>query len=180
MTSVAVAAPARTRLERWSAALPVLTVFAWLCLVYGFEAWLHGTPWLFTDELELTQLSRAIAATGHAARRGEPHSFDTLYTYLLAPAWWIHGVESAYSAAKYIGVATMTCTLFPAWLAWGWRAARVTPRKSPSPRDDCSACKRIPTRSATARMPLPNAMLPVGSPRAGASAVCSPSSWRTK
>jgi len=115
MTSVAVAAPSRTWLDRISAALPLATVFFWLCVVYGFEAWLHGTPWLFTDELELTQLSRAIAATGHAARRGEPHSFDTLYTYLLAPAWWIHGVESAYSAAKYIGVVTMTCTLFPAY-----------------------------------------------------------------
>src|SRR5439155_1414204 len=89
MTSVAVAAPSRTWLDRISAALPLATVFFWLCVVYGVEAWLHGTPWLFTDELELTQLSRAIAATGHAARRGYPHSFDTLYTYLLAPAWWI-------------------------------------------------------------------------------------------
>jgi hypothetical protein len=115
MTSVAFAAPARTWLDRLTAALPLATVFFWLCVVYGVEAWLHGTPWLFTDELELTQLSRAISATGHAARRGEPHSFGTLYTYLLAPAWWISGTESAYSAAKYIGVVTMTCTLFPAY-----------------------------------------------------------------
>jgi hypothetical protein len=115
MTSVAVAAPARTWVERLTAALPLATVFFWLCVVYGVEAWLHGTPWLFTDELELTQLSRAISSTGHAARRGDPHSFGTLYAYLLAPAWWISGTESAYSAAKYIGVFTMTCTLFPAY-----------------------------------------------------------------
>ncbi|HEX6701306.1 MAG TPA: hypothetical protein VF101_11295, partial [Gaiellaceae bacterium] len=115
MTSVAVAAPTRTWLDRVSAALPLATVFFWLCVVYGFEAWLHGTPWLFTDELELTQLSRAIAETGHAARRGDPHSFGTLYTYLLAPAWWLSSTESAYSAAKYIGVFAMTCTLFPAY-----------------------------------------------------------------
>jgi hypothetical protein len=115
MTTVAVAAPSRTWLDRISAALPLATVFFWLCVVYGVEAWLHGTPWLFTDELEMTQLSRSIAATGHAARRGDPHSFGTLYTFLLAPAWWIHGAESAYSAAKYIGVVTMTATLFPAY-----------------------------------------------------------------
>src|SRR5207244_11321634 len=118
VTAVAVAAPARTRLERWSSALPVLTVFAWLCLVYGVEAWLHGTPWLFTDELETAQLSRAIAATGHAARRGQPHPFGSLYTYLIAPAWWLHSVLDAYSTIKYLGVAVMTSVVFPAyWLA---------------------------------------------------------------
>jgi hypothetical protein len=118
VTSVAIAAPARTRLERWSAALPVLTVFAWLCLVYGVEAWLHGTPWLFTDELETAQLSRAVAATGHAARRGEPHPFGSLYVFLIAPAWWLHSVLDAYSTIKYLGVAVMTSVVFPAyWLA---------------------------------------------------------------
>jgi hypothetical protein len=118
VTSVAIAAPARTRLERFSAALPVLTVFAWLCLVYGFEAWLHGTPWLFTDELETAQLSRAIAATGHAARRGQPHPFGSLYVFLIAPAWWLHSVLDAYSTIKYLGVAVMSSVVFPAyWLA---------------------------------------------------------------
>jgi hypothetical protein len=115
VTAVAVAATARTRLERLSAALPVVTVFAWLCLVYGVEAWLHGTPWLFTDELETAQLSRAIADTGHAARRGQPHSFGTLYTFLIAPAWWLHSVLDAYSTIKYLGVAVMTSVVFPAY-----------------------------------------------------------------
>jgi hypothetical protein len=118
VTAVAVAAPARTRLEKLVGALPILTVFFWLCLVYSVESWGHLTPWLFTDELELTQLSRAVAETGHAARRGDPHSFNTLYTFLLAPAWRIASTETAYSAVKYIGVATMTSVLFPAyWLA---------------------------------------------------------------
>ena len=80
-------APAeRTFTERLLAATPLLSVFLWLCIVYAVEAWAHQTPWLFTDELELAQLSRAIADTGHAARRGEPHSFDTLWTYVTAPA----------------------------------------------------------------------------------------------
>ena len=74
------------------AVLPLTSVYVWLCIVYLVEAWNRATPWLFTDELELTQLSRSIAATGHAARRGSPHSFDSLYTYLTAPVWLIHDV----------------------------------------------------------------------------------------
>ena len=117
-TTVAVAAPARTLLDRLVAALPLLTVFFWLCLVYAVESWGHLTPWLFTDELEMTQLARSIADTGEAARRGEPHFFETLFTYILAPAWWIDDTQSAYSAAKYVGVLTMTSVVFPAyWLA---------------------------------------------------------------
>ena len=87
--SIASARPApaeRTFVDRLLAAVPLLSIFLWLCIVYAVEAWAHSTPWLFTDELELSQLSRAIAATGHAARRGDPHSFDTLWTYVLAPA----------------------------------------------------------------------------------------------
>ena len=79
--SVASARPApveRTFADRLLAAVPLLSIFLWLSIFYAVEAWAHQTPWLFGDELELSQLSRAIAATGHAARRGEPHSFDTL------------------------------------------------------------------------------------------------------
>ena len=77
----------RTLVDRLLAAVPLLSVFLWLAIVYMIQAWAHKTPWLFGDELELTQLSRAIADTGHAARRGEPYSFTTLWTYVLAPAW---------------------------------------------------------------------------------------------
>jgi hypothetical protein len=116
--SVASARPApveRTFADRLLAAVPLLSVFLWLCIVYAVEAWTHATPWLFGDELELTQLSRAIAATGHAARRGEPHSFDTLWTYVMAPAWRIHNVHTAYATVKYMAVMIMTLTAFPAY-----------------------------------------------------------------
>jgi hypothetical protein len=121
-------APAeRTFADRLLAAVPLLSVFLWLCIVYAIQAWAHGTPWLFGDELELTQLSRSIADTGHAARRGEPHSFNTLWTYVLAPAWVIDNVHSAYSTVKYIGVIVMTLTALPAYglarLVVGRRAA---------------------------------------------------------
>jgi hypothetical protein len=116
--TVASARPApseRTLADRLLAAVPLLSIFLWLCIVYAVEAWAHGTPWLFGDELELTQLSRSIADTGHAARRGEPHSFNTLWTYVLAPAWLIDDMHTAYATVKYIAVLVMTATAFPAY-----------------------------------------------------------------
>src|SRR5712691_3001902 len=116
-----VAAPARAELrartltDRFLAAVPLLGIFFWICVLYMWEAWRHGSPWLFGDELQMTQLSRAIADTGHAARRGQPHSFDSLYTYYIAPAWLIHNVRHAYAAVKYMDVIAMTATMFPTY-----------------------------------------------------------------
>ncbi len=118
MTAVATRAePARERTfaDRFLAAVPLLSIFFWLAVVYAFEAWYHRTPWLFGDELELTQLSRSIADTGHAARRGDPHSFGSLYTYLTAPAWLMGDIHRAYSAVRYLGVIAMTLSAFPAY-----------------------------------------------------------------
>jgi len=83
---------------------------------YGIEASLRKTPWLFTDELEWTQLSRAIASTGRAARRGQPHSFESLYSYLIAPAWWIHSTAGAYEAIKFLNVVVMCLAAVPVYL----------------------------------------------------------------
>src|SRR4029077_15063869 len=77
--------------------------------------WKHVTPWLFTDELETTQISRSIAATGHAARRGEPYSLHSLYPLILAPVWLIHNVATAYSGIKYLDVFAMTSVIFPTY-----------------------------------------------------------------
>jgi len=109
----------RTLADRLLAAIPLLSVFFWICVLYMWEAWRHGSPWLFGDELQMTQLSRAIADTGHAARRGQPYSPDTLYPYFTAPAWLIHNVRHGYSTAKYIDVITMTSTMF-----WTYGLAR--------------------------------------------------------
>ena len=108
----------QTAIDRVAAAVPILTVFFWLALVYCWESWGHVAPWVFVDELQNAQLSRAIADTGHAARRGEAHSFDSLFNYLIAPAWWLNDMHRAYSAVKYIGAVTMTTVVFPTyWLA---------------------------------------------------------------
>ena len=109
------AIPERTLSDRIARALPLTSVYVWLCLVYLVEAWNRVTPWLFTDELELTQLSRSIAATGHPSRRGEPHSFDSLYTVMTAPIWLIHDVAQAYSGVKYLDVFVMAAVVFPAY-----------------------------------------------------------------
>jgi hypothetical protein len=105
----------RTFADRILAAAPLLSVFFWLCIVYAVEAWAHATPWVFSDELELTQLARSIADTGHPARRGVPYGFHTLWTYLMAPAWLIHDVQRAYDTIKYMSTVVMTATVFPAY-----------------------------------------------------------------
>jgi hypothetical protein len=111
----ALEAPARSWVDRLTAAVPLLSVYVWLCIVYVYEAWGRVTPWLFSDELERTQLARAVAETGHAARRGVAHSPDTLYTYLIAPAWWLGNTHASYDAVKYIGVLVMASVLFPTY-----------------------------------------------------------------
>jgi hypothetical protein len=84
--------------------------------LYFIEAWVRKTPWVFTDELEWTQLSRSIAATGHAARRGEPITFKSLYAFVLAPFWWIHSTAAAYAAIKYANAVLMALAAVPTYL----------------------------------------------------------------
>jgi hypothetical protein len=107
--------PPRAWFDRVYAAIPLATVFVALLALYAWEAARHSTPWFFTDELELSQISRAVAATGHGARRGEPYFWQTLYTWLIAPAWRIHSTTLAYAVVKYIGVITMTLSIVPAY-----------------------------------------------------------------
>jgi hypothetical protein len=114
----------RTWLDRVYAAVPLASVYVWLCLLYAWESHGHKTPWLFVDELQLAQLSRAVNETGHAARRGQPYTFHTLYTFVLAPFWWFHKVATAYAAIKYVGVLVMTSAVFPAYFL-----ARLVVRK---------------------------------------------------
>lgn len=119
--------PERTLADRLLSAAPLLGIYLALCIVYEVEAIGHVTPWLFGDELEFTQLARSIAETGRAARRGTPYSGATLYAYLTAPAWWLHGTQAAYEAVKFIGLLVMTSVIFPTYflarLVVGKRAA---------------------------------------------------------
>jgi hypothetical protein len=89
---------------------------AYLCLVslYAWQASQRVSPSIFSDEIEFTQISRGIAETGMPSRLGEPSGFGSLYTYLVAPAWWLNPVD-AWEAAKLIGALVMTAALFPAY-----------------------------------------------------------------
>ncbi|MCP9485827.1 MAG: hypothetical protein MSC30_08185 [Gaiellaceae bacterium MAG52_C11] len=107
-------AAGRRPLDRALDALPLVLGYVLLCCLYGWQASRHDSPTIFTDELEFAQISRAIAETGEAARRGSPYDAQTLYSYLVAPAWWIDDTANAYEAAKFIGVLVMTATIFPA------------------------------------------------------------------
>jgi hypothetical protein len=120
----AVASPSRadgtlvareTALDRLLAATPLLASYVVLCLVYIWQSYSHGSPWLFSDELQYAELSRSIADTGHAALRGRPAPYESIYTYLLAPVWWISDMQTAYTAAKLLGAFAMTSAIFPAY-----------------------------------------------------------------
>jgi hypothetical protein len=108
--------PERSLLDRYLAAIPfVVATLAILSLLF-WEAAIRKSPTIFTDELEWSQLSRAIADTGHAARRGEPFAFKSVYAYLIAPGWWIHSTNSAYAAIKYLNTIVMALTAVPVYL----------------------------------------------------------------
>lgn len=121
MTAVATASSAEQLVARRGAlasavsAAPLLSAYVVLALVYAWQAVSHGSPWLFSDEVEYADLSRAIGASGEPAIRGESADPVSLYTYLLAPVWFIDDPETAYSAAKYLGVFVMTSAVFPAY-----------------------------------------------------------------
>jgi hypothetical protein len=117
-----VSAPAAARREprpdffaRFLAAVPLLAVYFGLAALYAWQASRRPVPTIFTDELELTQLARAIAETGEPARRGEPYGLATLVAYVLAPVWWLGTSTASWAAAKLVLTLAMTATVFPAY-----------------------------------------------------------------
>ena len=105
----------RGMLDRLSAAIPLLTVYFGLAALYAWQASRHPVPTIYSDEIELAWLSRSIAETGEAARRGDPYGLATLVAYFLAPVWWAGSAATGYAAAKLLLVLAMTATVFPAY-----------------------------------------------------------------
>ena len=105
----------RHALDRLLAAAPLLTIVAWLALVYAVEAVGQVSPTIFSDELQWTQFSRAISEHGVASIRGQRTSFESLYVYLIAPLWRLGDTATAYDAVKYLNIAVMTSAAFPAY-----------------------------------------------------------------
>jgi hypothetical protein len=111
-------APVRRQAERISPGLARLVLaiaYLGLAALYAWQASKRVSPTIFSDEAEFSQISRGIAENGVPSRRGEPSGFETLYTYLVAPAWWLDGAEASWEAAKLIGVLVMSTAIFPAY-----------------------------------------------------------------
>jgi hypothetical protein len=106
--------PRRGR-SRLDTLVPLLFAYCALAALYVWQAWRRETPTIFTDELELTQISRAIADTGEPARRGVTYGFTSLVPWLTSPAWWLGSVVDAFEAVKYLQVLVMTTAIFPAY-----------------------------------------------------------------
>ena len=102
-------------LARMQSAIPLLTVYFGLSALYAWQASRHPVPTIYSDEIELAWLSRSIAETGEAARRGDPYGLATLVAYFLAPVWWVGSAATGYAAAKLLLVLAMTATVFPAY-----------------------------------------------------------------
>ena len=106
----------RSALDRFLAAIPYAVASLALLSLLFWEASIRRTPTIFSDELEWSQISRAIAATGHAARRGEPIGMKSVYALVLAPFWWIHSTGAAYAAIKYVNTVLMALAAVPTYL----------------------------------------------------------------
>ena len=105
----------RTWFDRLAALYPLVVGYVLLLMIYGWQVSKHPTPWNFIDELQWAELSRGVAHTGRPELRNQPAAFHSLYTYFLAPAWWLGATGKAYAAAKYLNVCIVAATLFPAY-----------------------------------------------------------------
>ena len=104
------------RVDRLYRAVPLATAFLWLVVLYGWQTRGHVTPWLFTDELKLAQISRSIAETGHAAQRGHPSELpDAVRVSCSRRSGRSTTSRTAYAAIKYVGVFVMTSAIFPTY-----------------------------------------------------------------
>ena len=107
--------PQPSFLDRLFGVYPLVLAYVLLLVLFAWQASKHTTPWLFTDELEWAGRSRGVAHHGVPQLRLHQVSFSSLYEYLIAPAWWLGATGRAYAAAKYINVAVMTASIFPAY-----------------------------------------------------------------
>ncbi len=109
-------ATGRTTLgDRLLAVWPLFFSFLCVASLYVWQASKHPTPWLFSDEIEYAQISRAISETGIPARRGVDYWGAGLLPWLIAPFWWFDNLQSAYSAVKTFNVLVMTAAIFPTY-----------------------------------------------------------------
>jgi len=101
--------------DRFLAVYPLGATFVLVSGLLLYQAWQHSTPAIFGDELKWAELARSLAHTGHAMIREGPASIGSLYTVLMAPAWWLGDTQPSYAAAKAIGTLTMVSAMMPTY-----------------------------------------------------------------
>jgi hypothetical protein len=95
----------------WLAAIVVCSIGFRLLLASRIVA-----PWIMVDELIYSELAKSLAAHGTYAIRGVPaHGFGFLYPILIAPAFRIASVPTAYGVAKGINTVVMSLAAVPAY-----------------------------------------------------------------
>lgn len=104
-----------THARRLGRHLPLLGIFGVVAGVLVWQALERHSPTIFSDELELTQISRAIADHGRPARREVAYGFTTLVPWLTAPFWWLGSVASAYDGIRVFQALVMSAAVFPAY-----------------------------------------------------------------
>ena len=115
MTTIEPASPPTALGDRLLALWPLLFSFLVIASLYVWQASKHPTPWLFSDEIEYAQISRAIAETGTPARRGVEYWGAGLFPWLIAPFWWFDSLETGYNAVKTFNSLVMTAAMFPTY-----------------------------------------------------------------
>ena len=84
-------------------------------------------------------------------------SFESLYSFLIAPAWWIHSTAAAYAAIKYLNAVVMCLTALPAYGSRGLLLPRRTDRRGAAlDRDPGDGVHHL-DRPGAARLPLVHA-----------------------
>ena len=95
--------------------LLVVAFVARVWLVSGIKA-----PQLFCDEFIYADIAKSFVTQGAPLLRGNQTLLNVLYPAVIAPAWFAHSAETAYTAAKTINVGLMTLTAVPGYL-WARR-----------------------------------------------------------
>jgi hypothetical protein len=96
----------------WLAAIVVVSVLIRVALARRMVA-----PWIMVDELIYSELAKSAAAHGSFLIRGVPaHGFGFVYPLLIAPAFRVASVPTAYGLAKATGTVVMSLAAVPAYL----------------------------------------------------------------
>ena len=85
-----------------------------------------ATPWIMADELIYSEMAKNFADHGEFLLRDTPSALNNVaYPILIAPAWLLGSVESAYALAKLINVVLMSSTSVLVYV-WARRLASPT------------------------------------------------------